>query len=154
MGFKYISCIILRQRIPSVEDNSESEPLPGLRFHELSHTFATPALQNGIDMKTISSMQGHYDAGFTLQRALYRIKQSVAHVVYRKIRIASRFSVGTPLVWLSPMQPRPTGVTTGPLPPNIRSFICSSWPILLLCAVSLALRKVNRSQRPEQSGFL
>lgn len=42
---------------------------------------STLALQNGIDMKTISSMQSHYDAGFTLQRALYRIKQSVAHVV-------------------------------------------------------------------------
>ena len=29
------------------------------------HTFATLALQNGVDVKTVSSMLGHYDAGFT-----------------------------------------------------------------------------------------
>ncbi len=37
-----------------------------IRFHDLRHTFATMALQNGIDVKTVSSMLGHYDAGFTL----------------------------------------------------------------------------------------
>ena len=37
------------------------EQLPDLR-----HTFATLALQNGVDVKTVSSMLGHYDAGFTL----------------------------------------------------------------------------------------
>ncbi len=31
------------------------------------HTFATMALQNGVDVKTVSSMLGHYDAGFTLR---------------------------------------------------------------------------------------
>ena len=36
------------------------------RFHELRHTFATMALQNGVDVKTVSSMLGHYSAGFTL----------------------------------------------------------------------------------------
>ena len=30
------------------------------------HTFATMALQNGVDVKTVSSMLGHYSAGFTL----------------------------------------------------------------------------------------
>jgi len=29
--------------------------------------FATLALQNGVDVKTVSSMLGHYDAGFTLR---------------------------------------------------------------------------------------
>ena len=29
-------------------------------------TFATLALQNGVDVKTVSSMLGHYSAGFTL----------------------------------------------------------------------------------------
>ena len=29
-------------------------------------TFATMALQNGVDVKTVSSMLGHYSAGFTL----------------------------------------------------------------------------------------
>ena len=37
--------------------------LPRLRFHDLRHTFATLALQNGVD---VSGMLGHYSAGFTL----------------------------------------------------------------------------------------
>lgn len=40
--------------------------LEHIRFHDLRHTFATMALQNGVDIKTVSSMLGHYDAGFTL----------------------------------------------------------------------------------------
>ena len=38
----------------------------GYAFHDLRHTFATMALQNGVDVKTVSSMLGHYSAGFTL----------------------------------------------------------------------------------------
>ncbi|MEG0756359.1 MAG: tyrosine-type recombinase/integrase [Oscillospiraceae bacterium] len=41
--------------------------LEHLKFHELRHTFATTALQNGVDVKTVSAMLGHYDAGFTLR---------------------------------------------------------------------------------------
>ena len=37
-----------------------------VRFHDLRHTFATLALQNGVDIKTVSGMLGHYSAGFTL----------------------------------------------------------------------------------------
>ena len=37
-----------------------------MRFHDLRHTFATLALQNGVDIKTLSSILGHYSAGFTL----------------------------------------------------------------------------------------
>ena len=40
--------------------------LPRIRFHDLRHTFATLALQNGVDVKTVSGMLGHYSAGFTL----------------------------------------------------------------------------------------
>ena len=40
--------------------------LPQIRFHDLRHTFATVALQNGVDIKTVSGMLGHYSAGFTL----------------------------------------------------------------------------------------
>ncbi len=40
--------------------------LPKVRFHDLRHTFATLALQNGVDIKTVSRMLGHYSAGFTL----------------------------------------------------------------------------------------
>lgn len=41
--------------------------LEPIRLHDLRHTFATLALQNGVDIKTVSGMLGHYDAGFTLR---------------------------------------------------------------------------------------
>ena len=41
--------------------------LEHIRLHDLRHTFATVALQNGVDIKTVSSMLGHFDAGFTLR---------------------------------------------------------------------------------------
>ena len=37
-----------------------------VRFHDLRHTFATMALSSGVDVKTLSSMLGHFSAGFTL----------------------------------------------------------------------------------------
>ena len=40
--------------------------LEHIRFHDLRHTFATLALQNGVDVKTVSAMLGHSSAGFTL----------------------------------------------------------------------------------------
>jgi len=40
--------------------------LPAVHFHDLSHTFATPALQNGVDINTVSAMRSHFSAGFTL----------------------------------------------------------------------------------------
>ena len=40
--------------------------LPHIRFHDLRHTFATMALSSGVDAKTLSSMLGHFSAGFTL----------------------------------------------------------------------------------------
>ena len=33
-----------------------------VRFHDLRHTFATMALSSGVDVKTLSSMLGHYSA--------------------------------------------------------------------------------------------
>ena len=49
--------------------------LPHIRFHDLRHTFATTALQNGVDVKTVSSMLGHYDAGFTLRTYTHATRQ-------------------------------------------------------------------------------
>ena len=40
--------------------------LERIHFHDLRHTFSVLALQNGVDVKTLSAMLGHYSAGFTL----------------------------------------------------------------------------------------
>ena len=37
-----------------------------VRFHDLRHTFATMALENGMDIKTLSAMIGHVSAETTL----------------------------------------------------------------------------------------
>ena len=58
--------------------------LPRIRFHDLHHTFATMALQNGVDVKTVSSMLGHYSAGFTLNtytHATAQMKQDAADTI-------------------------------------------------------------------------
>lgn len=40
--------------------------LPDIRFHDLRHTFATHALQSGVDPKTLAGILGHTNASFTL----------------------------------------------------------------------------------------
>lgn len=40
--------------------------LPNIRFHDLRHTFATHAIANGVDAKTLSGILGHTNASFTL----------------------------------------------------------------------------------------
>ena len=44
----------------------EAAGIEHIRFHDLRHTFATLSLQNGVDVKTLSSALGHYSAGITL----------------------------------------------------------------------------------------
>lgn len=45
-------------------------------YHELRYTFATVALQNGVDVKTVSAMPGYYDAGFTLRTYTHATRQA------------------------------------------------------------------------------
>ena len=54
--------IAYRQLKAILTENS----LPDLRFHDLRHTFATHALANGVDAKTLSGILGHTKASFTL----------------------------------------------------------------------------------------
>ena len=42
--------------------------LPEVRFHDLRHTYATLALQNGVDVKTVSHNLGHATVAFTMDK--------------------------------------------------------------------------------------
>ena len=42
--------------------------LPGMRFHDLRHGYATLALQNGVDVKTVSNNLGHSTTAFTMDK--------------------------------------------------------------------------------------
>ena len=55
--------------------------LPRVRFHDLRHTFATLALQNGVDIKTVSGMLGHFSAGFTLDTYAHVTKDTQIQAV-------------------------------------------------------------------------
>ena len=62
----------------------ERAGLPKVRFHDLRYTFATLALQNGVDVKTLSGALGHYSAGFTLNtytHATAQMKQDAADTI-------------------------------------------------------------------------
>ena len=54
------------------------------RFHDLRHTAATLMLQNGVDIKTLSNMLGHYSAGFTLDTYTHTTDK-VHHDAARKV---------------------------------------------------------------------
>lgn len=74
------------QKLHTILKNAE---LPRIRFHDLRHTFATMALENGMDIKTLSAMIGHVSAETTLniyshitdtmqQQAAARIDREIA----------------------------------------------------------------------------
>lgn len=55
--------------------------VPQIRFHDLRHSFATLSLEQGMDIKTISHMLGHTDAGFTMNTYMHvtnNMQQTVA----------------------------------------------------------------------------
>lgn len=59
----------------------QESAIEGVRFHDLRHTFATVALQNGVDVKTLSHMLGRFSSGFTLDtytHVMARIQQEAA----------------------------------------------------------------------------
>lgn len=61
---------VVKNRGKRIKTNQQTLEISGIfRFVFIivyGHTFATTALQNGVDIKTVSSMLGHSSAGFTL----------------------------------------------------------------------------------------
>ena len=58
--------------------------LPRIRFHDLRHSFATLSLEQGVDIKTVSHMLGHTDAGFTMNTYMHvtdDMQQSAANTI-------------------------------------------------------------------------
>lgn len=45
--------------------------VPRIHFHDLRHSFATLSLKQGMDIKTVSHMLGHTDAGFTMNTYMH-----------------------------------------------------------------------------------
>ena len=76
-----------------------------VRFHDMRHTFATLALKNGVDVRTLSEMLGHYSAGFTLSRhslagmALGPVSLPVAARAVRRIILTLEGSAGAGFVF-------------------------------------------------------
>lgn len=67
--------------------------LPKVRFHDLRHTFATLALQNGVDVKTVSGMLGHYSAGFTLDTYAHVTTQAQRQAANTMANVLGRTAV-------------------------------------------------------------
>ena len=49
--------------------------LPKVRFHDLRHTFATRALERGMDYKTLSAILGHYSVAFTMDTYVHSMDE-------------------------------------------------------------------------------
>jgi len=49
--------------------------LQDINFHATRHTFATRAIEHGIDVKTVSELLGHSSVKFTLERYVHSSKE-------------------------------------------------------------------------------
>ena len=56
------------RRLHRIQDRAG---VPWIRFHDLRHSFATLSLEQGMDIKTVSHMLGHTDAGFTMNTYMH-----------------------------------------------------------------------------------
>ena len=87
----------IRTRLHLILEHAQCKQI---RFHDLRHTFATIALGNGMDVKTLSAMLGHVSAATTLDiythitnpmrsEAAAKIDQRIAKVDPKEKEVAS-----------------------------------------------------------------
>lgn len=62
---------------------------PNTRFHDLRHTYATLALQHGIDIKTVSATLGHATVAFTLDKYGH-VSDQMRHNAAQKMELLAR----------------------------------------------------------------
>ena len=93
----------IRTRLHLILEHAQCKQI---RFHDLRHTFATIALGNGMDVKTLSAMLGHVSAATTLDiythitspmrsEAAAKIDQRIAKAAPKEKEAASERAPGT-----------------------------------------------------------
>jgi len=85
--------LIQRTVVKKFKDVAAAIDVPGLRFHDLRHTYAVNALQSGDDVKTVQDALGHHTAAFTLDtygHVTDRMKQASADRMERFIQANSK----------------------------------------------------------------
>ena len=68
-----------------------------MKFHSFRHKFASLALQDGIHVKSVSSMLGHSGAGFALATYTHSTNRSQAQAA---ARMGDLLSKTVSLVWV------------------------------------------------------
>ena len=70
-------------------------------FHALRHTFATRALERGMDYKTLSAILGHYSVAFTMDTYVHSMDEHKRHEMDKMddhVRDAVQYLCGEPAV--------------------------------------------------------
>lgn len=78
------------RRLHRIQDRAG---VPRIRFHDLRQSFATLSLEQGMDIKTVSHMLGHTDAGFTMNTYMHvtdSMQESVANTIGNLIESAGK----------------------------------------------------------------
>lgn len=87
-GIKDTSAVT--RRLHRIQDRAG---VPRIRFHDLRHSFATLSLEQGMDIKTVSHMLGHTDAGFTMNTYMHvtdSMQENVANTMGNLIESAGK----------------------------------------------------------------
>ncbi len=69
------------------EKITEKAGVRKLNFHVIRHTFATRALERGMDIKTLSEIMGHKNAAITLNRYAHSMMDTKIEMMKRMTRV-------------------------------------------------------------------